>query len=276
MGDIHSSRHYFLQVVIPAYEELGRILLDGVLGNRRDLIAAGRAAEACLHLADHIARDPSVGSQVPGAPKSKPYIQDLSKRYRCFAIAKDMANAFKHRKISGQERRLEGVEALMERWALIRFSDNLGPYWAARKVVIVRLNGGIEIFAEDVIERCIAAWSVELVRLKVISSAPLIESVPKRLLTRDEVPKRPRIEMLAQEGEYFESQPVLLSYDAERDVFRPMQGKIGSVLADVQMRVAPSRFASSSKFTLAARDTGEGTSSRANNSFKPKPLRGSA
>lgn len=264
MGDIHSPRHYFLQVVIPAYEELGRILLDGVLGNRRDLVAAGRAAEACLHLADHIARDPVVGSQVPGAPKSKLYIQDLSKRYRYFAIAKDMANAFKHRKISDQERRLEGVESLVERWALIRFSDDEGHYWATRKVVIVRLNGGVEIFAEDVIERCIAAWSVELTRLNVIPSPPRIELAPKRFLTRDEVPERPRIEMLAQEGEYFESQPILLSYDAERDMFRPMQSKIGSVLVDVQMRVAPSRFALSStgqesKFTLAARDTDKGT-----------------
>lgn len=265
MGDIHSPRHYFLQVVIPAYEELGRILLDGVLGNRRDLIAAGRAAEACLHLADHIARDPVVGCKVPGAPKSKEYIRNLSHRYNYFAIAKDMANAFKHRKISDQDRRLEGVESLMERWALIRFSDSQGHYWATRKVVIVRLSGGVEIFAEDVIERCIAAWSTELVRLELIPSAPHMELVPKRLLARSEVPERPRMEMVAQEGEYFESQPVILSYDAERDMFRPMQGEIGSVLVDMQMRVAPSRFSRSSsgqesQFTLAARDSGNGSS----------------
>lgn len=247
MGDIHSPRHYFLQVVIPAYQELGKILLDGVLGNRRDLIAAGRAAEACLHLADHIARDPTVGPQVPGAPKAKRYIQDLSTRYRHFAIVKDIANAFKHRRISDLERRLEGLESLMERWALVRFTDNKGHYWATRKVVIVRLSDGTEMFAESVIERCISEWSTELVRLNVIPSAPRIELTLKRFSARDEVPEKPRIEILAREGEYFECQPVLLSYDAERDTFRPIEGKIGSVLVDVQMRVAPSPFAPSSR-----------------------------
>lgn len=259
MGDIHSPRHYFLQVVLPTYEELGKTLLDGVIGNRRDLIAAGRAAEACLHLADHIASDPAYNGVIPGAPKSKEYIKLLAEQYRYFSIAKDIANSFKHRKISDQQRRIDGIESLLERWALIRFTDSAGHYWATRKVVIVRLKGGVEIFAEDVIERCIAAWVQELLRLGVISSAPRIQLAPKRFLARADVPAKPSIEMRAEQGEYFESQPVILSYDQDRDMFQPMQGKIGRVDIDVKMIVSPSRFSSSdapavNQFTLAAKD----------------------
>lgn len=242
MGDIHSPRHYFLQVVLPAYEELGATLLDGVLGLRRDLIAAGRAAEACLHLADHLASDPAHRSAIPGAPKSKKYVEYLSEKYHHFSIAKDVANSFKHRKISAEKRRLDGIDSLVERWALVRFTDSAGHYWAARKVVIVRLKGGQEIFVEDVIERCIAAWAQELLRLGVIASAPNVPVTPRRFLARSEVPVRPSIEMRAEQGEHFESQPIILTYDAKREIFKPMTGKIGSVDIDVRMIVSPSRF----------------------------------
>jgi hypothetical protein len=262
MTDIHSSRHYFLQVVLPAYEELGKILLDGVIGNRRDLIAAGRAAEACLHLADHLASDPAHNGAIPGAPKSKKYIKHLAEKYHYFSIAKDVANSFKHRNISDDQRRIEGIESLLERWALIRFTDSDGHYWATRKVVIVRVKGGAEIFAEDVIEGCIAAWVQELLRLGVISSAPRIERVPKRFLARADVPSKPTIEMRAEQGEYFESKPVILYYDHGRDIFQPMQGKIGAVDIDVKMVVTPSRFSSVgasaiNQSTLAAKSTAD-------------------
>lgn len=260
MANIHSSRHYFLQVVLPAYEELGRILLDGVIGNRRDLIAAGRAAEACLHLADHLATDPAHNGAIPGAPKSKKYIKHLAENYPYFSIAKDIANSFKHRNISDDQRKIEGIESILERWALIRFTDAAGYYWATRKVVIVRVKGGAEMFAEDIIEGCVAEWVQELLRLGVISSAPRIERVPKRFLVRADVPTKPSIEMRAEQGEYFESQPVILSYDHGRDMFQPMQGKIGSVDIDVKMVVSPSRFSSTGSLAInqptpAARDT---------------------
>ncbi len=260
MGDIHSPRHYFLQVVLPAYEDLGKTLLDGVIGNRRDLIATGRAAEACLHLADHLASDHTYGKTIPGAPKSKEYIKFLADKYRYFSIAKDVANSFKHRKISDQQRRIDGIESILERWALIRFTDSSGHYWATRKVVIVRLEGGVEIFAEDVIERCIAAWVQELLRLGVISTQPRIQHAPKRFLARADVPAKPHIEMRTEQGEYFESQPVILSYDKDLDIFQPMQGKIGHVDIDVKMVASTSRFSlndtpSVNQFTLADKDT---------------------
>jgi len=266
MSDIHSPRHYFLQVVLPAFEEFGETLLDGIVGNRRDLIAAGRAAEACLHLADHLASDPAYNKDIQGAPKSKEYIKFLAEKYRHFSIAKDIANSFKHRKLSDQQRRIDGIESILERWALIRFTDAAGHYWATRKVVIVRLKGGVEIFAEDVIERCIAEWVQELLRLGVISSQPHIQLVLKRFLARADVPSKPCIEMRAERGEYFESQPVILSYDKDRDMFQPMQDKIGRVDIDVKMIVSPSRFSPSetatvNQFTVAAKDTAGSDSS---------------
>jgi len=193
-------------------------------------------------LADHIACDNSFNTTIPGAPKSKGYIRELSEKYRYFSIAKDIANSFKHRKITGDHRQIDGIDSLKERWTLIRFKDEAGYYYAARKVVIVCLKDGINILAEDVIERCIAAWIEELLRLGVIDSPTRITHLPKRLLLRSEVPTKPSIEMRAEQGEYFESRPILLTYDKERDIFLPMQGTIGSVEVDVKFIVAPSRF----------------------------------
>lgn len=234
--------------------------MDGVVGGRRDLISLGRAAEACLHLADHVAGDENSAKRIPGAPKSREYIKDLSKRFRYFSIAKDIANSFKHRKITDEDRRLDGIESLKERWALLRFKDDAGHYFATRKVVLVRLKGGVEIFAEDVIERCVAAWTVELIDLGVIPSKPRIALVPKRLLLRSEVPARPFIEMRAETGEYFESQPILLDYDSSNDVFMPLKGQIGQVEVDIRFVTTPSRFSRDHKaqvqlLTILVKDT---------------------
>ena len=242
MKDIHSPRHYLLEILLPAYEDFGKILVDGVAGGRRDVNALGKVAEACLHLADHIASDDLYKDVIPGAPESKEYVKELTEKYSTFAITRDIANSFKHRQISRKHRQIDGLKSLKERWALVRYTDAEGHYFATRKVVTVSLKHGREVFAEDVIGDCIARWAEELMRLKIISEPPAIQ-FPERFIERDKAPQPPSIVLRLEQGEYaaFES-PLMLSYDKDKDTFQPMRDKIGSLAVRVECVVSPSRF----------------------------------
>lgn len=261
MGNIHSARLNFLQVVIPAYEEMGRKLADGVTGDRRDVIALAHAAAACLHLSDYAAREAKPHHFVPGAPKSKDYIKELSRRSRDFAITRDVANAFKHKKVSDQDRTLDGIEALLERWALIRYYDEQGFYWGTRKIVLIRLNDGREILAEDLIWRCIKFWAGELARLELIPSEPNLGLATPKYSPRPKSESRPKISMMARAGEWFESQPIVLFYDSASDSFVPPTERICHVEVDVEMLVEPAVFdtgaadAKEHRFTLSVGDS---------------------
>lgn len=241
MPDIHSPRQYFLNVVLKEFENLSSTLRDGVIGERRDLTALGHAAEACLHLADYVASAPSLQSVIPGAPRSTRYIGDLCGRYPHFALTRDVANAIKHRRITDQRRKLDGLESIVERWALIRYVDDEGPYFDVRKVVIVMQNAGAQFLAEDLLQACIAEWVRELTRLGIISAEPIIQTLSKRVL-RTDIPKRPQLEVRFPMGEHGAIEPIFLTYDVARDRFVPSTEKIGAVLIDMKIVRPPSRF----------------------------------
>lgn len=261
MGNIHNARLNFLQVVIPAYEEMGRTLLDGVTGDRRDIVALGRAAAACLHLSDYVAREAASHHDIPGAPKSRDYIKDLAHRFHDFAVTRDVANSFKHRELTDQDRTLDGIEALLDRWALIRFKDEKGFYWATRKVVLVRLNDGRELLAEDLIYRCIRLWANELVRLCIIPAQPSTVHVTPKSCPRPPVDARPKISMIGRAGERFECQPIVLYHDSESNSYLVLSKSIGRVEVEVEMLVEPAFFgagttyAEEHRFTICVRDS---------------------
>ncbi len=247
MSDIHSARHHFLQVVLPAYEQFGNTLTDGIAGDHRDLLAAGRAAEACLNLADHLATDPTCRDRIPGAPKSKSYVTQLTKQYDNFAIIRDIANAFKHRVISRVDRTIDSIDSVKEHVALIRFTDSEGYYYASRKLVIVSLRDGRRLYVGDVLFGCIGDWMREMLRLNQIPSALHIKRLPPRLLRRQDVLKQPCIEMRAEQGEYFESNITVLEYYDNNDTYGPVRGKMDKVDFKMNWSVAPSRFGRNSK-----------------------------
>lgn len=242
MGDIHSARHHLLQVVLPTYEQFGNTLTDGIAGDRRDLLATGRAAEACLNLADHVAKDPACKDRVPGAPRSKDYVEQLTQQNHWFAVTRDIANVFKHHAISRDRRTIDSIDALKEHVALVRFTDSDGYYYAMRKLVIVKLRDGKRLYVGDIIYEWIAGWIRELVRLQQIPSAPHLKRLPPRLVRREDVPRQPAIAMRAEQGEYFESNITVLEYDCVNDTYGPVRGKLDKVDFKVNWSVAKSRF----------------------------------
>lgn len=242
MGDLHSARQFYINSVLPAYERMAGVLMDGLLGNRRDLIALCEAASACLHLADQIARDQTVAHQIPGAPKSRDYIKDLAARNFYFPICRDVANAYKHHQITDQDRRIEGVDSLKEKWAIVRFNDELGQYWAARKIVEVYMLDGSRILGDDLIRECIKEWGLELLRLGIVSRAPEVQSLPHKFLRRADVPQRPRIRSIGVVNEYIESQHVLMRHVEAGDRYLPLEEPIGGFIdidASIEVTESP-------------------------------------
>ena len=214
-----------------------------------------------MHLSDYVAREASPHHGIPGAPKSRDYIKDLAHRFFDFAVTRDVANAFKHKKLSVQDKTLDGSEALLDRWALIRFEDEKGVYWATRKIVLVRLNDGRVLFAEDLIYRSIRLWGGELVRLGMIPAQPSTVHRIAKSCPRPPVDARPKISMIARASEWFESQPIVLFHDSASNNYVTPSEPIGYVEIDVEMLVEPAAFgartidAKEHRFTISVRDS---------------------
>jgi len=245
MTDIHSARSYLVESVIPAYESLVTQLQDGQFGRKRDLQAAGMAAERCLHLADFICRDTSCNSGITGAPRSKQYVAALTDQYFWFRIARDMANVHKHRTVSRTDgpalRSLDDVE---EAIVLVKHEDDAGHYYIAEKVVFVRLLDGDVYLAEDVIRGCIAEWAKELQGRGVVPDQPFA-LVRKWKADRADFPEGPTMKLLLDEGVPVDFQPVVRVYDAasEKPRRRRLDEPFHTHLA-VDWEVRPDRFTS--------------------------------
>lgn len=246
MSDLHSARQFYINTLLPAYERMAAILLDGALGSRRDINALGEAAVACLHLADYLVRDPTVNQRILGAPKSKEYIADLAKRYEAFAICMDVANAYKHRGVSRQDRTIIGLDSIREHWAIVRFSDGEGHYWVARKVVQIQLVNGRITLGHDLIRETLKVWGKELARLGVVASAPEVADIPRRFVGRSEAPAKPSLRLDGVVGEHFESQVIFMRFEPTTGRYLPLDEPLGVVLEmDGQMQVRESPLGSS-------------------------------
>lgn len=156
-------------------------------------------------------------------------------------MTQDIANSWMHRVISDPAKLIDGLSSLLERWALVRYADGDGQYFATRKVVLVRLRDGSELFGEDVIAQCISELVTELIRLGVIQTPPRLAHIRRKVL-RTDIPAKPRMEMRGVQGEYSESTPIVLEYDEQNDRFLPLSGKTGSVDVEFNAVVAPSPF----------------------------------
>jgi hypothetical protein len=253
VADLHSARAYFLQVVIPEYETMLETLTDGVFGTRRDIRALGRASEACLHLADHVCRDPTCNSGIAGAPKSTDYVDLLTKTHEPFAIARDIANSFKHRSIGRPDALVRSLDSLSERWVLIRHEDADGYYYSIRKSVLVELTDKRILAAEEAINRCLTAWGTELIRLGVVPTHPRVDHGPSAYVPRTACPARPSITMLADEGEYFEAQPLIVVADAINKTLREATGELIDTQVDINWRIYSSRFAARERTIIERR-----------------------
>lgn len=209
MSDIHSARAYFVQAVLPQYEKFLEVLEDGLHGLRRDVHALGRAAEACLHLADHICRDSTCNASIVGAPRSKAYVGELTATFPAFAIVRDIANAWKHGVCSREGRTIVGIQSLEDRWTVIRATDDEGDYYAGSKCVLVQLVDGRSAFADGVLLDCIRDLGAELVRLGAINRAP----VPRRRTWPGRPSGRPDLRMEFETGEFTSNPAALLVVD---------------------------------------------------------------
>jgi len=251
MADVNSARAFFVTSVIPSYERFVTQLLDGVQGGRRDTAALGEAAGALLHLADYTAREAACKHTVVGAPKSDKYVRQLTSSNWWFAATRDIANVIKHREINRDGRLLDSLDDVKEYCVIARYEDSEGYYCDVRKAVLVRFKNGIELAAEVILRQCLSFWVRELIKLKVISGHPKIDHGRTNYRARNEVPSELVMRQLAQAGEQFHAQNVVLHYDSESDRF-VRGGSRGPFKADVrhEVIVSASRFEDSLRADL--------------------------
>jgi hypothetical protein len=238
-----SARGYFIDVVVPAYERFVAIQHDGIFGNSRDKNAFAESASALLHMADHVARDPSCNMSVPGKPKSGEYIKALTHSNIWFAIVRDAANACKHGTISRDRRTLDSSDAIQEAVMVVRYRDCDGFYCDIRKCVLMNLNDGRQLLADRVLKRCLAFWVRELVRLRAIPASPTIDHGPARHKTRNQVPDKLSMRAIGEVGEKFHMPNCVRDYDETLDSF--VRYKTGmSFSADIEFvtDIGESRF----------------------------------
>jgi hypothetical protein len=243
MTDLHSALGYFVESLIPAYEELVARLQDGTFGAKRDLQAVGIAAERCLHMADYICRDPNYGTKIAGSPRSTAYVGNLTTKYPWFPIARDIANVFKHRKVSRTDNpTLTSMDAIEEAIVLVKHEDDDGPFYVAEKIVLVRLLNGEIYQAEDVVRGCIAEWASEMQALGIMADFPF-GKVRKWRAERVDFPEGTAMNVLFDHGMPVQFRHVLRVYDAvEEKIRRRRIDEEFVTTLHVAWTVRPSRF----------------------------------
>lgn len=243
MNETHSVQHYALQILLPAFEEYIESLRDRVAGGQSAIVALGKVSGACLHMADHLARDPQCSTTIPGAPRSKTYIKDFAARSEWFRITRDIANAYKHRAITDENKTIEGINSLDEYWAIVAYEDESGRYFDVRTAVYVKLNDAREFLAEYVIDRCIQDWFLELQRIGIFSSLPHISARSCEFVPRSLVPPRLSLKIIGDVGLYMSVKRLLLRHEPLLPDLVPLQGAVGRLEVDLTFFIRPSQFA---------------------------------
>lgn len=239
---IHTSRSFFVQHVLPAYETFLDVNGDRKAGERRDTIHAAAAAESCLHLVDHVFGDRVSELIVLGYTKTKDFRDALIKRCDAFEVVCDFANAFKHRVIKREGRKLSSLDAVTETCAIVRYQDKSGEYYDVRKVLWVHLHSGKRHPLPDLLHESLGFLTQELVRLGIINSAPMIRAPKPKYVDRSLA--NLKMHFTGQVGEYFHEQFEKLVYNAKKDSFRSLHlgERFGKVDLECSADIAPSRF----------------------------------
>ena len=199
-----TARFAYVEMALPAFEAFMQGYVNRQIGLRRDIERASVVADALLNLPDYLFASGESTKIKSAWPAARAYRESMWLQEPAYELVCDFANAYKHRDISRDERKLNSIEDVIEVAAICRFHDDDGPYFRTLKRVHLRTTGGEVSDMRRLLAAAMRFWEHELVGLGVIPHAPrhllkFSEAVP-----RNDAQTNTPLQLLARKGEYME------------------------------------------------------------------------
>jgi len=114
---------------------------------------------------------------------------------------------------------VRSLDDILERIAIVKYTDDLGDYYGALKVVSINGVHG-PLSAIDLLRAAVVGWGKRLRDLKAIPAIPFIEPAPPLFRSRASLPADPTIELVHEVGEFIAHQPLPCVFDRSAGTVR--------------------------------------------------------
>ncbi len=195
------TRNFFVENVLPSYEEYIRQRQRPIAGESQDLRLAVNAATALYHFWDHI----------PVSDKQSR--EKLAASCPDYGLLDDIVNAYKHSKLDAKRHRyITSASSLSELIVITEHEDEQGKFQVAHKIIEIALKDGAKRDLGEVLTNVLNMWIDELATLGVLS-------VSKRTLPAPSTPTREQangaafLDLRARKGERFQQHFALRKFD---------------------------------------------------------------
>ena len=169
-----TPRRLFVEQLLPALERFKAGYSDREIGLGRDVARGADLADLLVNLPEYIFREALRPSMLAPYRNSRAYREDFGwKQHPNYEIACDFANSWKHRIVTRDGRRMNGMSDVEEAYAMCRYFDAQGAYYCGHKLVLIKTVDGQFADLRRVLVSSARFWAEELLRLGVIPEPPL-------------------------------------------------------------------------------------------------------
>lgn len=209
-----TPRKLFVEQLLPLLLEFleGYDTREVGLGN--DIRRAANVAGILLNFPEYIYRDEACLSVRSNYESARAYrerhawVDEPSYEIIC-----DFANAWKHRDISRDRKRLQGMEKVQEAYAICKYSDEDGSYFRTRKLVLLEDADGMEFDIRRIIVAASKYWAKELECLAITPATPVNHFLFSEYISRDDEKQAGPLNVHCLQHEPFRMEPRLLEFD---------------------------------------------------------------
>jgi hypothetical protein len=210
-------------------------------GEGVDLRAVGAAADAILNLPDHLFRNDPPIQEVATYKSIKDYRESHWPRCPAYELTCDIANSFKHRKLTRQGKTINSKYDLVEACAFCEFKDSNGTYHHAIPYVLAKTIDQGNCLVQRAIYNAMAYWNSELVRLGIIPK--LVRLNYSELVLRDDPAFAGELTIYGMVGEYMQIQNIVLIYNYQTLLLEaPKPGRAINITMPIKFEIRPSVF----------------------------------
>jgi hypothetical protein len=244
-GGSMTPRKLLVEQILPALARFKEGYLERDVGLGRDIARAADLADLLLNLPEYLIKDDSVPTEVSSYNSAREYRERyLWKQYPGYELVCDFANSWKHRKVTRDGRKMNGMEDVVEGIGACRNFDAAGAYYCQHKLVLIKT--GEQSYAE--LRRLLVSvtdhLTKELARLGITPEVPPDTFAFGEFTSRQQASDLPPIRMRGFVGEPLAYRLQALDFDVERGTW--IDSKAGSgfnlqftMLSDIR----PSPFA---------------------------------
>ncbi len=168
-----NTRKFYLQHVLPSLKRFLQGYTVRETGLLHDLDRGAHVAAQLLSLSDFAYIDPAAEVLREEFKNSREYREKSAwKREPLYEVSCDLANAWKHGKVSRDRRTISGLGDIIEICAICRFEDGAGVYYRTQKFTMLKMTNGFRSDLRRVILASARFWAEELIRLNLVAGTP--------------------------------------------------------------------------------------------------------